>query len=323
MLRYLKKLEDCDIALNRSMIALGSCTMKLNAAAELIPITWKEFSLPHPFVPTNQMGGYKILFNDLINDLKEITGFDAVSLQPNSGAQGEYAGLMTIRKFHKSNNQANRNVCLIPDSAHGTNPASAQMCGMKVVVVNCDEDGNVDIEDLKNKAEKHSKDLAALMVTYPSTHGVFEEKIMEICDIIHKLGGQVYMDGANLNALVGVAKPGKFGPDVCHINLHKTFCIPHGGGGPGMGPIACGKHLADFLPTHKVIKESGPEKGMGAVSAAPWGSSSILPISWMYIKMIGAEGLKKESKVSILKECVRIARNILSSPIDVSRTKGV
>ena len=300
MLRYLKKLEDCDIALNRSMIALGSCTMKLNAAAELIPITWKEFSLPHPFVPTNQMGGYKILFNDLINDLKDITGFDAVSLQPNSGAQGEYAGLMTIRKFHKSNNQANRNVCLIPDSAHGTNPASAQMCGMKVVVVNCDEDGNVDIEDLKNKAEKHSKDLAALMVTYPSTHGVFEEKIMEICDIIHKLGGQVYMDGANLNALVGVAKPGKFGPDVCHINLHKTFCIPHGGGGPGMGPIACGKHLADFLPTHKVIKESGPEKGMGAVSAAPWGSSSILPISWMYIKMMGAEGLKKASQVSIL-----------------------
>ena len=300
MLRYLKKLEDCDIALNRSMIALGSCTMKLNAAAELIPITWKEFSLPHPFVPTNQMGGYKILFNDLINDLKEITGFDAVSLQPNSGAQGEYAGLMTIRKFHKSNNQANRNVCLIPDSAHGTNPASAQMCGMKVVVVNCDEDGNVDIDDLKNKAEKHSKDLAALMVTYPSTHGVFEEKIMEICEVIHKLGGQVYMDGANLNALVGIAKPGKFGPDVCHINLHKTFCIPHGGGGPGMGPIACGKHLADFLPTHEVIKESGPKEGMGAVSAAPWGSSSILPISWMYIKMMGAEGLKKASQVSIL-----------------------
>ena len=300
MLRYLKKLEDCDIALNRSMIALGSCTMKLNATAELIPITWKEFSLPHPFVPTNQMEGYKILFNDLINDLKEITGFDAVSLQPNSGAQGEYAGLMTIRKFHKSNNQKNRNVCLIPNSAHGTNPASAQMCGMKVVVVNCDEDGNVDIKDLKDKAEKYSKDLAALMVTYPSTHGVFEEMIMEICDTIHKQGGQVYMDGANLNALVGVAKPGKFGPDVCHINLHKTFCIPHGGGGPGMGPIACAKHLADFLPTHEIIKESGPKNGMGAVSAAPWGSSSILPISWMYIKMMGAEGLKKASQVSIL-----------------------
>jgi glycine dehydrogenase len=300
MLRYLKKLEDCDIALNRSMIALGSCTMKLNATAELIPITWKEFSLPHPFVPTEQMKGYKILFNDLINDLKEITGYDAVSLQPNSGAQGEYAGLMTIRKFHKSNNQANRNVCLIPNSAHGTNPASAQMCGMKVVVVNCDEDGNVDIKDLKDKAEKYSKDLAALMVTYPSTHGVFEEKIMEICDIVHKSGGQVYMDGANLNALVGIAKPGKFGPDVCHINLHKTFCIPHGGGGPGMGPIACSKHLADFLPTHEVIRESGPTNGMGAVSAAPWGSSSILPISWMYIKMMGAEGLKKASQVSIL-----------------------
>ncbi len=300
MLRYLKKLEDCDIALNRSMIALGSCTMKLNATAELMPITWKEFSLPHPFVPTDQMEGYKILFDDLINDLKEITGFDAVSLQPNSGAQGEYAGLMTIRKFHKSNSQENRNVCLIPNSAHGTNPASAQMSGMKVVVVNCDEDGNVDINDLKNKAEKYSKDLAALMVTYPSTHGVFEEKIIEICDVVHKQGGQVYMDGANLNALVGIAKPGKFGPDVCHINLHKTFCIPHGGGGPGMGPIACAKHLAGFLPRHEIVKESGPKDGMGAVSAAPWGSSSILPISWMYIKMMGAEGLKKASQVSIL-----------------------
>ncbi len=300
MLRYLKRLEDCDIALNRSMIALGSCTMKLNAAAELIPITWKEFSLPHPFVPTNQMEGYKLLFNDLINDLKEITGFDAVSLQPNSGAQGEYAGLMTIRKFHKNNNQANRNICLIPNSAHGTNPASAQMSGMKVVVINCDEDGNVDIDDLKNKAEKYSKDLAALMVTYPSTHGVFEEKIIEICEIIHKRGGQVYMDGANLNALVGIAKPGDFGPDVCHINLHKTFCIPHGGGGPGMGPIACAKHLANFLPVHEIIRESGPKDGMGAVSAAPWGSSSILPISWMYIKMMGAEGLKKASQISIL-----------------------
>ena len=300
MLRYLKKLEDCDIALNRSMIALGSCTMKLNATAELIPITWKEFSLPHPFVPVEQMKGYQVLFNDLINDLKEITGFDAVSLQPNSGAQGEYAGLMTIRKYHKKNNQENRNVCLIPDSAHGTNPASAQMCGMKVVVVNCDEDGNVDIKDLREKAVKHSKDLAALMVTYPSTHGVFEEQIIEICETIHKEGGQVYMDGANLNALVGVAKPGKFGPDVCHINLHKTFCIPHGGGGPGMGPIACAKHLKDFLPTHNVIKECGPINGMGSVSAAPWGSSSILPISWMYIKMMGAEGLKKASQVSIL-----------------------
>ncbi len=300
MLRYLKKLEDCDIALNRSMIALGSCTMKLNAAAELIPITWKEFSLPHPFVPHEQMEGYKILFNDLINDLKEITGFKAVSLQPNSGAQGEYAGLMTIRKYFKSKSQENRNICLIPDSAHGTNPASAQMSGMKVVVVNCDSDGNVDIEDLKNKAKKYSKDLAALMVTYPSTHGVFEEKIIDICKIIHDEGGQVYMDGANLNALVGIAKPGEFGPDVCHINLHKTFCIPHGGGGPGMGPIACAEHLKDFLPTHKIVKNAGPLNGMGPVSAAPWGSSSILPISWMYIKMMGAEGLKKASQISIL-----------------------
>ena len=300
MLRYLKKLEDCDIALNRSMIALGSCTMKLNATAELIPVTWKEFSLPHPFVPPEQMKGYQVLFKDLIDDLKEITGFDAVSLQPNSGAQGEYAGLMTIRKYHMSNNQKNRNICLIPSSAHGTNPASAQMCGMKVVVINCDEDGNVDLKDLKDKAKKYSKNLSALMITYPSTHGVFEEKITEICDLVHKEGGQVYMDGANLNALVGIAKPGKFGPDICHINLHKTFCIPHGGGGPGMGPIACAKHLKNFLPSHTVVKESGPSEGMGAVSAAPWGSSSILSISWMYIKMMGFEGLKKASQVAIL-----------------------
>ena len=300
MMRYLKRLEDSDIALNRSMIALGSCTMKLNSTAEMIPISWKEFSLPHPFVPVNQMKGYKELFDDLIKDLKEITGFDAVSLQPNSGAQGEYAGLMTIRAFHKNNDEANRNVCLIPNSAHGTNPASAQMSGMKVVVVNCDENGNIDIEDLKNKSEKYSKDLAALMVTYPSTHGVFEEKIIEICEIIHSNGGQVYMDGANLNALVGIAKPGNFGPDVCHINLHKTFCIPHGGGGPGMGPIACAKHLEDFLPTHKHLNDSTSTKGIGSVSAAPWGSASILVISWMYIKMMGSKGLKLASQMSIL-----------------------
>ena len=300
MLRYLKKLEDADIALNKSMIALGSCTMKLNAVSEMIPVTWKEFSQPHPFSPVEQMDGYRELFTDLKNWLRSITGFSGVSLQPNAGAQGEFAGLMVIRKFHEKNGDKNRNVCLIPSSAHGTNPASAQMVGMKVVVVKCDQHGNVDYEDLKNKAEEHSENLAALMVTYPSTHGVFEEKITDICDLIHNHGGQVYMDGANLNALVGIAKPGNFGPDVCHINLHKTFCIPHGGGGPGMGPIACKKHLEVFLPKHSVIKDCGPATGMGAVSAAPWGSSSILSISWMYIKMMGSEGLRKASQVAIL-----------------------
>jgi glycine dehydrogenase len=300
MLRYLKKLEDADIALNRSMIALGSCTMKLNAVAEMIPVTWREFSEPHPFAPVEQMEGYRTLFTDLKNWLRSVTGFSGVSLQPNAGAQGEFAGLMVIKKYHEHNGETNRNVCLIPSSAHGTNPASAQMVGMKVVVIKCDEHGNVDINDLKEKAEIHKDNLAALMVTYPSTHGVFEEKITEICELIHNNGGQVYMDGANLNALVGVAKPGKFGPDVCHINLHKTFCIPHGGGGPGMGPIACKKHLEKYLPNHSVIKDCGPATGMGAVSAAPWGSSSILSISWMYIKMMGSEGLKKASQVAIL-----------------------
>ena len=300
MLRYLKRLEDSDIALNRSMIALGSCTMKLNAVAEMIPVTWREFSEPHPFAPLEQMEGYRTLFTDLKNWLRSITGFSGVSLQPNAGAQGEFAGLMVIRKFHEKNGDTNRKVCLIPSSAHGTNPASAQMVGMKVVVVNCDKHGNVDFEDLKNKVDIHKNNLAALMVTYPSTHGVFEEKIVEICELIHDSGGQVYMDGANLNALVGIAKPGKFGPDVCHINLHKTFCIPHGGGGPGMGPIACKKHLEIFLPKHTIVKDCGPATGIGAVSAAPWGSASILSISWMYMKMMGSEGLKKASQVAIL-----------------------
>ena len=299
MLRYLKSLEDKDIALNRSMIALGSCTMKLNAVAEMIPVTWPEFGNIHPFAPLDQAKGYLKMFSDLEKMLSEITGFTGISLQPNAGAQGEYAGLMVIRKFHIENGDHNRNICLIPSSAHGTNPASAQMAGMKVVVVDCDKDGNVDLEDLTKKAELHSKSLAALMVTYPSTHGVFEEHIKEICEVIHQHGGQVYMDGANLNALVGLAKPGKFGPDVCHMNLHKTFCIPHGGGGPGMGPIGVGKHLEPFLPNHVLI-ESGPKTGMGSVSAAPWGSASILPISWMYIKMMGAEGLRLATEVAIL-----------------------
>ncbi len=300
MLRYLKRLEDKDIALNRSMIALGSCTMKLNAVAEMIPISWREFSEPHPFVPIEQMDGFRTLFTDLKNWLRSITGFSGVSLQPNAGAQGEYAGLMVIRKYHIERGEKNRNVCLIPSSAHGTNPASAQMVGMKVVVVNCDKDGNVDFEDLKKKSELHSENLGALMVTYPSTHGVFEEKISDICELIHKHGGQVYMDGANLNALVGIAKPGNFGPDVCHINLHKTFCIPHGGGGPGMGPIACKKHLEIYLPKHPVVEDCGPATGIGPVSAAPWGSSSILSISWMYIKMMGSEGLKLATQIAIL-----------------------
>ena len=301
MLRYLKRLEDKDIALNQSMIALGSCTMKLNAVAEMIPVTWPEFGGLHPFAPVDQAQGYQELFEDLKKMLSEITGFSGISLQPNAGAQGEYAGLMTIRKFHISNGDEDRNICIIPESAHGTNPASAQMAGMKVVVIDCDEEGNIDLEVLKKKAEEHSKNLAALMVTYPSTHGVFEESIVDICKIIHDHGGQVYMDGANLNALVGIAKPGEFGPDVCHMNLHKTFCIPHGGGGPGMGPIGVNKHLEPFLPNHSVITEnSGPETGMGAVSAAPWGSASILPISWMYIRMMGPKGLREATEVAIL-----------------------
>lgn len=299
MLRYLKSLEDKDISLNRSMIPLGSCTMKLNATAEMMPISWPEFSNMHPFAPSDQTTGYAELISGLEDMLCKITGFSGVSLQPNSGAMGEYAGLLVIKAYHENNGEAHRNICLIPSSAHGTNPASAVMCGMKVVVVKCDERGNVDLNDLKEKSKEHAENLAALMVTYPSTHGVFEEDIVEICETIHAYGGQVYMDGANLNALCSLAKPGQFGADVMHMNLHKTFCIPHGGGGPGVGPIGVVEHLKPFLPGHSVVITGG-EKAIPALTAAPFGSASILPISWMYIKMMGETGLRKATEVAIL-----------------------
>lgn len=299
MLRYMKKLENKDLSLNMSMIPLGSCTMKLNATTEMIPVTWAEFGTLHPFIPQDQAEGYAELFTGLEDALAKITDLPAVSLQPNSGAQGEYSGLMVIREYHKSRGESHRNVVIIPASAHGTNPASAVMAGMKVVVVKTMEHGDIDVDDLRVKAEQNKDNLAALMVTYPSTHGVFEEKIIEICEIIHNNGGQVYMDGANLNAQVGLTSPGTIGADVCHINLHKTFCIPHGGGGPGMGPIAVAKHLAPFLPGHPVIKTGG-EKAIHAVSAAPWGSSSILLISYAYIKMMGGNGLTLATKAAIL-----------------------
>lgn len=300
MMRYIKRLENKDISLTHAMIPLGSCTMKLNAAAEMMPISWPEFSKPHPFTPVDQMTGYREMISQLEDMLSEITGYDAVSMQPNSGAQGEYAGLLAIKKYLESIGQTNRNICLIPTSAHGTNPASAQMIGMKVVLVACDENGNIDVDDLRNKAQIHSADLAALMITYPSTHGVYEEAVKEICQIVHDNGGQVYMDGANLNAQVGVAKPGEMGADVSHVNLHKTFCIPHGGGGPGMGPIGIKAHLIPFVANHSLVELVGPNTHNSAVSAAPWGSSGILPISWMYIAMMGAEGLLKATQVAIL-----------------------
>ncbi len=300
MMRYLKKLENKDISLTHSMIALGSCTMKLNAAAEMIPVTWPEFSKPHPFTPISQMQGYQEMISGLEAMLREITGFDAISMQPNSGAQGEYAGLLAIRKYLDAQGEKERNICLIPTSAHGTNPASAQMIGMQVVLVACDEAGNIDLDDLTKKAEEHTETLAALMITYPSTHGVYEEAVKDICQTVHKHGGQVYMDGANLNALVAVAKPAEIGADVSHVNLHKTFCIPHGGGGPGMGPIGVKSHLAPYLANHSLIEIEGPNSGNSAVSAAPWGSCGILPISWMYITMMGAEGLLKATQVAIL-----------------------
>ena len=299
MMRYLHRLEVRDIALNTSMIPLGSCTMKLNAAAEMMPITWPEFTRVHPFVPLEQAEGYQQIIRELGDWLLEITGFHAISFQPNSGAQGEYTGLLVIRAYHEARGEGHRDVCLIPSSAHGTNPASATMAGLKVVIVACDERGDIDVEDLRKKAEAYSDRLAAIMITYPSTHGIFEEAISEIIDIVHQHGGQVYLDGANLNAQVGLCRPAEYGADVCHLNLHKTFAIPHGGGGPGMGPICVAEHLADFLPTHPVIPVGG-KRGIGPVAAAPWGSPNILPISWAYIAMLGAEGLTLASKVAIL-----------------------
>lgn len=295
LMRYLRRLGDKDLALDRSMIPLGSCTMKLNAASEMIPVTWPEFGSLHPFAPADQALGYQLMIDELESMLCDATGYDAVSLQPNAGSQGEYAGLLAIRAYHRDRGEGARDICLIPSSAHGTNPATAQMAGMRVIVVACDSRGNVDVEDLRAKAQEHASKLAALMITYPSTHGVFENRIREICDIIHDAGGQVYIDGANMNAMVGLCAPGQFGGDVSHLNLHKTFCIPHGGGGPGVGPIGVKKHLAQFLPGHAHL-----ESRQGAVSAAPYGSASILPITWMYIRMMGGKGLKQASEVAIL-----------------------
>jgi glycine dehydrogenase len=299
MLRYIHGLETRDLSLTTSMIPLGSCTMKLNATTEMIPVTWPEFSRLHPFAPASQAAGYREIMERLSAWLAEITGLPAVSFQPNAGAQGEYTGLLVIRAYQERSGQGHRNVCLIPQSAHGTNPASAVMAGMKIAIVRCDASGNIDLEDLRARAGEHREDLAALMVTYPSTHGVFEEEIREICGIVHDNGGQVYMDGANMNAQVGLCRPGEIGADVCHINLHKTFCIPHGGGGPGMGPIAVASHLAPYLPGHPVVRTGG-ESAIGPVSSAPFGSPSILLISWAYIAMMGAEGLTEASRVAIL-----------------------
>ena len=299
MMRYIKRLENKDLSLTHSMISLGSCTMKLNAASELLPLSWTELGNIHPFVPSHQARGYHIMFHELEEMLCEITGFDAMSLQPNSGAQGEYAGLMVIREYHKSRGDSHRNVCLIPSSAHGTNPASAKMAGMKVIVTPCDDNGNIDVMALEEKAKEHSENLSCLMITYPSTHGVFEERIIEITNIIHENGGQVYMDGANMNAQVGLTNPAIIGADVCHLNLHKTFAIPHGGGGPGMGPIGVVKHLKEFLPSNPIISTGG-EYAIPAISSAPWGSSLVLTISYAYIKMLGPVGLKKSTEIAIL-----------------------
>ena len=299
MLRYIKKLENKDLALNHSMISLGSCTMKLNATAQMIPVSWPEFAHMHPFAPINQAEGYKQMIDELGKWLVELTGYDNISMQPNSGAQGEYAGLIAIHKYHESRGDAHRNICLIPSSAHGTNPASAQMVGMKVVVVDCDKSGNVDMDDLKAKAEELRENLSCIMITYPSTHGVYEETIKDICDIVHENGGQVYLDGANMNAQVGITSPGYIGADVSHLNLHKTFAIPHGGGGPGMGPIGVKAHLAPFLPDHPLITVDDSTQGNDAVSAAPWGSAGILCISYLYIAMLGKQGVTDSTKYAI------------------------
>ncbi len=300
MMRYLRRLADMDLALDRTMIPLGSCTMKLNAAAEMEPISWPGFADIHPFAPAEQTQGYRQLIGELEDWLAEITGYDAVSLQPNAGAQGEFAGLLAIRRYHADRGEDHRDVCLIPDSAHGTNAASAAMVGYRIVVTACDEGGNIDLDDVRAKLDHHGDRLAAVMITYPSTHGVFEETISDLCEIVHAHGGQVYLDGANLNAMVGLAWPGKFGADVSHLNLHKTFCIPHGGGGPGVGPVAARSHLADYLPSNPVVAEAGPEGGVGAISAAPWGSAGILPISWAYIALMGGDGLTRASQAAIL-----------------------
>jgi glycine dehydrogenase len=320
----MRKLSDRDLALDRAMIPLGSCTMKLNATTEMMPLTWAEFGSLHPFAPRDQAKGYHALFARLEKWLADITGYDAISLQPNSGAQGEYAGLLAIRGYYASQGESHRNVCLIPSSAHGTNPASAHMAGMEVVVVACDTRGDVDVADLRAKATQHSKNLAAVMITYPSTHGVFEEHIREICDIVHGQGGQVYLDGANLNAQVGLARPGEYGADVSHLNLHKTFCIPHGGGGPGMGPIGVKAHLKPFLPTHPEIchPENGDTGAVGPVSAAPYGSASILTISYIYILMMGGEGLTRATEVAILNANYIAARLEAHFPVLYRNAKG-
>jgi glycine dehydrogenase len=321
LLRYMRKLSDRDLALDRAMIPLGSCTMKLNATSEMIPLTWPEFGALHPFAPREQALGYHALFERLERWLCDITGYDAISLQPNSGAQGEYAGLLAIRSYHAARGESHRKICLIPSSAHGTNPASASMAGMEVVVVACDARGDVDVDDLRAKAEKHSKDLAAIMITYPSTHGVFEEHIRDICDIVHDHGGQVYLDGANLNAQVGLARPGDYGADVSHFNLHKTFCIPHGGGGPGMGPIGVRAHLAPFLPGHPAEDGTKP-RAVGPVSAAPFGSASILTISYIYMLMMGGEGLTRATEIAVLNANYIAARLDAHFPVLYRNARG-